>query len=358
MNLELDAAFHSGLDRVLQSGWFIMGPELERFEEEFATYCDSEGCVGVGNGLEALHLLLRAFGIGPGDEVIVPSNTYVATWLAVTHAGATIVPVEPLDESFNIDPSKIEYAITPRTRAILPVHLYGQPADMNPIMDIANRHSLVVIDDCAQAHGARYCGRRVGSLAHASAFSFYPGKNLGALGDGGAITSGDKAILEKVRQLRNYGSKVKYQNEIVGYNSRLDELQAAFLRAKLPHLDSWNARRREVAAAYNDKLGDTTKIAVPVVGSFAEHVWHVFAIRSPLRDAIVRHLKDHDVGTLIHYPVAPHLQPAYRGLGFQTGDFPISERIHAEVLSLPMHPLLTDEQVGLVASLVSEAVQQ
>ena len=243
----LDAAYH----RVMDSGWFIMGPELEAFEAEFAQYCEVKHCIGVGNGLEALHLLLRAYGIGPGDEVIVPSNTFIATWLAVTQCGATPVPVEPDVNTHNIDPALIAAAITPRTRAIMPVHLYGQPADMDPINEIAAKHGLIVIEDAAQAQGARYKGRRTGSLGHAAGTSFYPGKNLGALGDGGAVLTSDDAIADKVRQLRNYGSKIKYQHDLAGYNSRLDEMQAAFLRVKLTVLDDWNALRSEIADQYS-----------------------------------------------------------------------------------------------------------
>ena len=244
---QLDAAY----TRVMDSGWFIAGPELDAFESEFARYCDVEHCVGVGNGLDAIHLLLRACGIGPGDEVLVPSNTFIATWLAVTQCGATPVPVEPLVATHNIDPALLEAHITTKTRAIIPVHLYGQPADMDPINAVAEKHNLVVIEDAAQAQGARYKGRRVGSLGHAAATSFYPGKNLGALGDGGAVLTSDAHIAKKIRQLRNYGSEVKYQHQVQGYNSRLDEMQAAFLRVKLSTLDAWNDRRRQIASTYN-----------------------------------------------------------------------------------------------------------
>lgn len=352
MNMELESEFHAALDRVLQSGWFIMGPELKAFEAEFADYCNASECVGVGNGLEAIHLALRAYGIGPGDEVIVPSNTYIATWLAVTYAGATPVPVEPVESTFNIDPDRIEAAITPKTRAIIPVHLYGQPADMDPIMEIAARRDLVVVDDCAQAHGARYKGRAVGGIAHASAFSFYPGKNLGALGDAGAVTTNDEKIADKIRQLRNYGSEVKYHNEVKGFNSRLDELQAAFLRAKLPLLDDWNGKRREIANTLTDALAGVDDIALPGVMASVDPVWHVYVVRSARRDFLADRLKTMEIGTLIHYPVAPHLQPAYQELKFQAGDFPISEAIHKEVLSLPLHPLMTGKQAEEVASAI------
>jgi len=336
---ELDAAY----DRVLNSGWFILGKEVKAFEREFAAYCEAEHCVGVGSGLDALHLILRAYGIGPGDEVIVPANTYIATWLAVSHSGARPVPVEPNARTYNLDPALIEAAITPRTRAILPVHLYGQPADMDSINAIAARHGLKVIEDAAQAHGARYKGRRVGGLGDAAGFSFYPGKNLGALGDGGAVVTNDAEIAENVRILRNYGSRVKYHNEVKGFNSRLDELQATLLRVKLPVLDEWNTRRRAVAARYLDELAGSI-LTLPFVPDWAEPVWHLFVVRHPQRDELQQRLQQAGSGPMIHYPVPPHLQPAYAELGFGQGSFPITEAIHCEVLSLPMGPHLSGEQ--------------
>lgn len=338
----LDAAYH----RVLDSGRFIMGPELEAFESEFAQYCEVKHCIGVGNGLEALHLLLRAYDIGPGDEVIVPSNTFIATWLAVTECGATPVPVDPSIDTYNIDPAQIGNAITSRTRAIIPVHLYGQPADMDPISALAAKHGLIVIEDAAQAQGARYKGRRAGSLGHAAATSFYPGKNLGALGDGGAVLTNDDAIAEKVTQLRNYGSKIKYRHDLVGYNSRLDEMQAAFLRAKLVVLDEWNARRREVATQYSKMLSDAD-IDVPLVPEYAEPVWHLYVIRSKHRDTLKAHLEQQGISTVIHYPIPPHRQACYQDC---IGDhLPIAEMLAEEVLSLPMSPALNAEEVELVA---------
>lgn len=345
---ELDAAY----DRVLNSGWFILGKEVEAFEREFAAYCEAEHCVGVGNGLEALHLILRAYGIGPGDEVIVPANTYIATWLAVSYAGARPVPVEPDARTYNIDPALIEAAITPATKAILPVHLYGQPAEMDPINAIAARHGLKVIEDAAQAHGARYRGRRVGGLGDAAGFSFYPGKNLGALGDGGAVVTNDVELADRVRVLRNYGSRVKYHNEVKGFNSRLDEIQAALLRAKLPVLDDWNARRREVAARYRDELAGS-ELGLPFVPEWAEPVWHLFVVRHPRRDELQQRLQQAGIGTMIHYPIPPHLQPAYAELGFGVGAFPITETIHREVVSLPMGPQLTGAQQGRVLAAVN-----
>lgn len=338
----LDAAYR----RVVDSGWFIMGPELEAFEAEFAQYCEVKHCIGVGNGLEALHLLLRAYGIGPGDEVIVPSNTFIATWLAVTECGATPVPVEPNIDTHNIDPALIANAITSRTRAIIPVHLYGQPADMDPINALAAKYCLVVIEDAAQAQGARYKGRRAGSLGHATATSFYPGKNLGALGDGGAVLTNDDAIAEKVKQLRNYGSKVKYQHDLAGYNSRLDEMQAAFLRVKLAILDEWNTRRREIATQYS-KLLAGADIDLPFVPEYAEPVWHLYVIRSKQRDALKAHLEQQGISTVIHYPIPPHRQACYQD--FQGHKLPIAEILAEEVLSLPISSAMSADQVECVA---------
>lgn len=341
---ELDAAYR----RCMDSGWFIMGRELESFEAEFAAYCGSRHCLGVGNGLEALHLILRAWEIGPGHEVIVPSNTYIATWLAVTYAGATPVPVEPDPTTYNLDPQRIEAAITARTRAILAVHLYGQPADMDPLLEIAARRNVKVIEDNAQAQGARYKGRRTGSLGHAAGTSFYPGKNLGAFGDGGAVTTDDADLADRVRVLRNYGSRVKYQHEIAGYNSRLDELQAALLRAKLPKLDEWNQRRRAAADRYRRELAGVPDLILPAVPDWAEPVWHIFAARHSRRDALQEHLRQAGVGTLIHYPVPPHLSGAYAKAGFGRGEFPLAEEIAATELSLPMGPQLSSASMTVV----------
>lgn len=356
-NLQHKVELRAAFEQVLESGHFVLGENVRLFEEDFASYCGTSHCVGVGNGLEAIHLLLRAYGIGDSDEVIVPSNTYIATWLAVNQAGAKVVPVEPEEASFNIDPSRIEAAITSRTKAIIPVHLYGRSADMKPIMDIADRHGLKVIEDSAQAHGALYSGKKVGNLGHASAFSFYPGKNLGALGDGGAITTNDKAVADKVRMLRNYGSKQKYHNLEQGYNSRLDEMQAAFLRVKLDHLDEVNNKRRAIAVEYDRLLGDLDGLQLPSANTGLEHVWHVYVIRSSKRDRIADYLEQKEIGSLTHYPIPPHLQPAYSDAGFSEGDFPISEKIHHEVLSLPMDPMMTLGQAALVAKAVREALE-
>lgn len=349
---ELDAAYH----RVMESGWYILGKEVESFEAEFADYCDTNQCIGVANGLDALHLIVRGYGIGTSDEVLVPSNTYIATWLAVTHAGATPVPVEPDERTYNIDPARIEQAITTKTKAIIVVHLYGQTADMDPINAIAKKHGLKVIEDCAQAHGARYKGRRAGSLGDAAGFSFYPGKNLGAIGDGGAVTTNDHELAERIKVLRNYGSQIKYHNEVVGFNSRLDELQAAFLRVKLAKLDEWNSRRKQVAEAYLDGLKLCSNIVIPFVPDWAYPVWHLFVVRSQKRDELQKHLADLGVGTIIHYPIPPHMQKAYTELGFMKGRFPIAEKIHNGVLSLPMGTSMPPCQVSKVTYAVSRFV--
>lgn len=346
-HIELKDSLDSAYSRVCESGWYILGTEVRHFEQEFATYCEAEHSVGVGNGLEALHLILRAYNVGAGDEVIVPSNTYIATWLAVTYTGALPVPVEPDPHTFNLDAERIEAAITSKTKAIIAVHLYGQPADMDAINAIARKHGLKVIEDAAQAHGARYKGRRVGSLGDAAGFSFYPGKNLGALGDGGAVTTNDAGFAARIRELGNYGSSVKYHNKVKGFNSRLDELQAAFLREKLKVLDTWNQRRIAIADIYLAAI-EQTNLTLPHVPDWASPVWHLFVIRQPQRDALQRFLADQGIGAMIHYPIPPHLQPAYAELGYAEGSFPIAEVIHREVLSLPMGPHLSVEQADSI----------
>lgn len=350
---ELRAELDAACQRVMASGWYVLGKEVEAFEAEFADYCGVKHCVGVGNGLDALHLTLRAFGIGPGDEVIVPAHTYVATWLAVTYAGATPVPVDVVEETCLLDPALAEAAVTPRTRAILPVHLYGQTAPMDEINAIASRHGLAVIEDAAQAHGARYRGKRAGGLGHAAGFSFYPGKNLGALGDGGAVTTDDEALAEKIRVLRNYGSPAKYRNEVQGFNSRLDEMQAALLRVKLTRLDEWNGRRGKLACHYLKSFQPVEGISLPRVALEAGPVWHLFVVRCRHRDALQRYLAERNVGTLIHYPVPPHLSEAYAGLGRVRGDFPVAESLAGTVLSLPMGPHALPAQMAEVVRLVS-----
>ena len=350
---ELDAAY----ERFMRSAWYILGKECEAFEQEFAAYCGSKHCVGVGNGLEALHLLLRAYGVGKSDEVIVPSNTYIATWLAVSYADATVVPVECDPRTYNLDPARIEAAITPRTKAIMPVHLYGQTAEMDAIMAIAAKHGLKVIEDNAQAQGARCRGRRTGALGHAAGHSFYPGKNLGAFGDGGAITTDDAEIADRVRTLRNYGSKKKYFNEVRGYNSRLDEMQAALLRVKLKVLDQWNQRRTKVAQRYLKEIKSAPGLVLPLVPDWAEPVWHLFVIRHPKRDELQQKLNAAGIGTLIHYPVPAHLSGAYADAGWKRGDFPLAENSADTVLSLPIGPHITNEQVGLVIDAINSITQ-
>ena len=344
---ELQTGIDAAVARSLASGYYIGGPEVEAFEAEFATYCGATHAVGVANGLDALHLALRAMDVGPGDEVIVPSNTYIATWLAVSQCGATPVPVEPDARTYNIDPARIEAAITPRTKVILPVHLYGQPADLDPILTIARKHGLKVLEDGAQAHGARYKGQRLGAHGDAVAWSFYPGKNLGAMGDGGAITTNDAQLADRIRVLRNYGSRVKYVNEVQGYNSRLDPLQAAILRVKLAHLDEWNTRRRDIAASYQQGLVGCG-LTLPFVPDWAVPAWHLFVVLHPHRDAVLKHLADANIGALIHYPIPPHLQQAYATAGYAPGQFPLAEQIANQCLSLPIGPHLDKADVALV----------
>ena len=354
--LELKDELDSAYRRVMESGWYVLGQEVEAFEAEFASYCEAKHCIGVGNGLEALHLILRAMGIGSGDEVIVPANTYIATWLAVTHSGAIPVPVEPDEKTYNINPALIEAAITQRTKAILPVHLYGQPADMDSINGIAQKHGLQVIEDSAQAHGARYKGRRTGGLGNAAGFSFYPGKNLGAFGDAGAVTTNDFELAERIRVLRNYGSQVKYHNEVIGFNSRLDELQAAFLRVKLTRLDGWSDRRRQFALQYIEELSCYQNLDFPHVPEWAEPVWHLFVIRCRQRDLLRDVLSDAGIGSMIHYPIPPYLQSAYDSYSWNEGDFPLSERLANEILSLPMDPCMSFSDMRFVAKSVRSAL--
>ena len=344
LQVELDAAWR----RVMESGWYILGEEVEAFEREFAAYCGAKHCVGVGNGLDALILILRGYDIGPDREVIVPANTYIATWLAVSYVGATPVPVEPNPQTYNLDPGQIEAAITSRTRAIIPVHLYGQPAEMEAIREIGLRHGLKVIEDAAQAHGAAYQGKRAGNLGDAAAFSFYPTKNLGAFGDAGAVVTNDDGLAERVRVLRNYGSRAKYYNEVKGVNSRLDPIQASFLRVKLKHLDNWNGRRRNVAQRYLEALKGCPDLILPSVARGAEPAWHLFVLRHSRRDKLQKHLNESGIGTLVHYPVPPHLSGAYADGNWKRGSFPITEELADTVLSIPIGPHLGNDQVAFV----------
>lgn len=349
---ELDKELREAFDRVYTRSWYIEGKEDEAFEKAFAQYCDRKYCVGVGNGLDSLFLALKALGIKDGDEVIVPSNTFIATALAVTYAGATPVFVEPDIRTFNIDPASIEDALTEKTKAIMPVHLYGQPCDMDPIMDNAKKHNLYVIEDCAQAHGAKYKGRVIGSFGDAAGFSFYPGKNLGALGDAGATVTNDEEIARKVRAFGNYGSDYKYHHILKGNNSRLDELQAAFLSVKLSVLDKINEERRVIARKYLAKINNP-QVILPFVPEYATPVWHIFGVRCNRRDELERYLNEAGIGTNKHYPIPMHLQECYKDLGFKRGDFPIAEEISATELSIPMYYGMTDDEVQYVIDRVN-----
>lgn len=349
---ELDAELRAAFERVYTRSWYIEGKEDTAFEQAFAKYCGTAHCIGVGNGLDALVLALKAVEIGPGDEVLVPSNTFIATALAVTYAGAAPVFVEPKLATFNLDPACIEKKITPRTRAIIPVHLYGQPVDMDPIMEIAIRYGLRVVEDCAQAHGARYKGKQVGSFGDAAAFSFYPGKNLGALGDAGAVVTNDPVLAEKVRALGNYGSDYKYHHIYQGQNSRLDELQAAFLAAKLPLLDKVNANRRRTADRYLAGI-QHPEVILPSVLDGVEPVWHIFAVRSPRRDELAQYLEQKGIQTNQHYPIPMHLQQCYTSLQIPKGALPVAEEISDTELSLPMYYGMTDIEIKFVIDAIN-----
>ena len=349
---ELDKELRSAFERVYDRSWYVEGIEDENFEKAFAKYCDSKYCVGIGNGLDALFLALKALNINEGDEVIVPSNTFIATALAVTYAGAKPVFVEPDIRTFNIDPSKIEDTITDKTKAIMPVHLYGQPCDMEPIMEIAKKYNLYIVEDCAQAHGAKYNGKVIGSFGDAAGFSFYPGKNLGALGDAGATVTNNEELAKKIRALGNYGSDYKYHHIYQGNNSRLDELQAAFLAAKLPHLDKVNVERRRIANKYLNGIYNP-EIILPYVPAYAEPVWHIFGIRCKRRSELEKYLNNAGIGTNKHYPIPMHLQECYKELGFKKGDFPIAEEISETELSIPMYYGMTDEEIQFVIDTIN-----
>ena len=341
----------------MRSAWYILGKECEAFEQEFAAYGGSKHCIGVGNGLEALHLVLRAWGIGKGDEVIVPSNTYIASWLAVSYADATPVPVEPDPRTYNLDPARIEAAITPRTKAIMPVHLYGQIAPMAAIMDIARRHNLYVVEDAAQAHDAEYKGKRAGEWGDIACFSFYPGKNLGAYGDAGAICTNDDALADKIAKLRDHGRTSKYAHDEIGYGERLDSLQAAILGAKLPHLQAWTEARRRCAAYYTQALKGLQGIRTPVEMTDARHVYHIYCVSvAGDRDSILAELKNRGIETGIHYPIPLHLQTALAHHGGRAGDFPHTERAAKTILSLPIYPELTIEQMNRVVEELADVI--
>lgn len=348
--LELKPEIDAAIARVFDSGYYIFGPEVEAFEADWAKYCGASHAVGVGNGLDALTLALRALDVGQGDEVIVPSNTFIATWLAVSAVGATPVPVEPDPDTYNINPALIPAAITSRTKALLPVHLYGQSADLDPILEIAQTHNLFVVEDAAQAHGARYKGRRIGSHGDVVCWSFYPGKNLGALGDAGAITTNRADLADRIRVLSNYGSRVKYVNEVQGVNSRLDPVQAAVLRVKLQVLDDWNDRRRIIASLYNHGL-DSLCLGLPHVPSWSEPVWHLYVVCNNNRAALQTHLSNAQIDSLIHYPIPPHVQGAYADLAFPR--LPLANRLANQVMSLPIGPHLTNSEARKVVATIA-----
>jgi dTDP-4-amino-4,6-dideoxygalactose transaminase len=353
---ELQDEIEAEVLRSLRSGWYIGGADVEGFENDFGAFTGTRHCVGVANGLEALHLALRALKVGLGDEVIVPSNTFIATWLAVSECGAVPVPVEPDSATCNIDAAKIEAAITPRTKAIIPVHLYGQPANLDAVLEVARKHGLRVLEDAAQAQGARYNGKPVGGHGDIVAWSFYPGKNLGALGDAGAVTTNDGSLADRIRVLRNYGSRQRYVNEVQGYNSRLDPVQAAVLRVKLRHLPEWNARRARIAASYAAELADCG-LTLPFVPEWAEPAWHLYCVRYPQRDRLRERLAEAGVETLIHYPIPPHLQGAYAEFGYQKGAFPVTESMAETLISLPIGPALGDSEVSHVIETVKNVLR-
>lgn len=340
---------------VYDANWFVMGKKLEAFEKEYAAFNNTNYSIGVSNGLDALHLALKALNVTKGDEIIVPSNTYIATALAASYVGATPVFVEPDPNTYNINPANIEAAITSKTKVIMPVHLYGQACDMDAIMAIAKKHNLFVVEDNAQAHGATFNGKITGSFGNANGTSFYPGKNLGALGDAGAVTTNDEAIAKKISMLRNYGSEKKYHNEEIGFNMRLDEVQAGFLSVKLKYLNEWTKQRKEIASHYNNALKNVGDLILPTVHANATHVFHLYVIKTKNRDGLQKHLSENGIGTLIHYPIPPHLQKAYQTLGFKKGSFPIAEELADNCLSLPIWPGMTLDQVNTVAENIKQA---
>lgn len=355
---ELKKEIDVAIKQVLTGGWYILGKNVEEFEKEFAKYCGVKYCVGVGNGMDALELILRAYGIGAGDEVIVPANTYIATTLVVSLIGATPILVEPDAKTYNIDPAKIELAITKKTKAIIAVHLYGQCANIKKIKPIGKKYRLKLIEDTAQAHGAEHFGEKAGSLGDAAGFSFYPGKNLGAYGDAGAVITNNPKVAEYVRIARNYGSKIKYHNLIKGFNSRLDEIQAAILQAKLKHLDRWNKRRNKIANYYLQHLnpGKNVNFILPEVLPGNKHVWHVFAVRTKKRDQLIAYLNKQGVGTLIHYPLPYYQQPAYKELNKFKNQFPLSNQIAKEIVSLPIGPHLRGKEMRYVVNMVNSFI--
>ncbi len=354
MHLPLRQAMLDKFEQFFDSNWFVLGQQVKDFEMEYAKYNGVEHTVGVANGLEALHIALMALEIGEGDEVIVPSNTYIATWLAISFVGAKVVPVEPRLDTYNLDPKRLEEKITPRTKCIMPVHLYGQACEMDAIMAIANKHGIKVVEDNAQSQGALCNGRKTGSFGHLNGTSFYPGKNFGALGDAGAITTNDAALAKTCFTIRNYGSQKKYYNERIGVNSRLDECHAGFLSVKMPYLEGWNQARRAIAQNYYKALNGVGDLVLPVLAEGVDSVYHQFVVRTKHRDQLQAFLKTQEIGTLIHYPVPPHLQEAYSHLGYKKGDYPIAEEIAETILSLPIYPGLTESQQDYVVAKIAE----
>ncbi len=354
MNEEIKAELLPSFENFIDNGWYVLGNQVKQFEQDYATYCNTQYCAGLANGLDALIIALKTLNIGPGHEVIVPSNTYIASWLAVSYVGATPIPVEPLLATYNINPALIEAAITPKTKAIMPVHLYGQCCEMEEIMRIANKHQLYVVEDNAQSQGATFNGKTTGSFGDINATSFYPGKNLGAFGDGGAITTNNQELYNLTNVIRNYGSQKKYYNQIKGINSRLDEVQAGFLSIKLKYLNNWTAQRNHIANLYNQLLQNIGDVVTPAIAQGATSVFHLYVIRTQKRDALQQYLTDSQIGTLIHYPLPPHLQEAYQELGYKKGDFPLAETIADTCLSLPLYPGLTDEEVKTVCKHITQ----
>lgn len=348
-NRQIKAEILSSFESFFDNAWYVLGDQVKEFEQKFATYNNVRHCIGISNGLDALHIALKVLKIGKGDEVIVPSNTYIATALAVSYVGATPVFVEPNIYTYNIDPAKIEAAITPKTKAIMPVHLYGQACEMEAIMTIAKKHNLFVVEDNAQSQGATFNNILSGSWGHINGTSFYPGKNLGALGDAGAITTNDEGLAKKASVLRNYGSEVKYYNDVIGFNMRIDECQAGFLSIKLKYLNEWTAQRRGIAGWYNEALKGIDDLILPAIAKNATHVYHIYSVRTKDRDALQKYLADNGISTLIHYPIPPHLQKAYEYLGFKKGDFPIAEEIANTCLSLPLWPGMKQSEVNYIA---------
>lgn len=352
MNADIKSETLQNFEQFFDKAWYVLGDQVSTFEKEYATFNHTDFSIGVANGLDALIIALKTLNIGPGDEVIVPSNTYIASWLAVSYVGATPIPVEPRETTSNINPDWIEAAITPRTKAIMPVHLYGQCCEMESIMVIATKHNLFVVEDNAQSQGSTFNGKLAGSFGHINGTSFYPGKNLGALGDAGAITTSDSNLSLRAKTIRNYGSQKKYYNEELGINSRLDEVQAGFLSIKLKHLNRWTAERNTIATQYLTELAGTPNLQLPQLATGATSVYHLFVVRHPKRDALQQYLADKGIGTLIHYPIPPHLQQAYKPLGYKKGDFPIAERIAETCLSIPMFPGLSSAEVSYICDTI------